>query len=272
MSLWRRQQRRPLRPTIVLAAVAGAVVVILMAAGLFSDSDSGGQTGQAGPTNEVTSPSTTPLAAGAASEAAPADQVMLPVGSDQVDGYPVGFPHTDLGAAATLVEFNRAQIGFDYDQSAAIARVYAAPDDPDAVEARSSEAVANRRQQLGVPATGDPAAPAAFALTPFAFTIDELDTDYYAVTVLNLATTTNTNGEVRNLYYSGTQLVRWISTGQGESGDWKVAEPSAEDAEQVASLPRLQGLGPTDPQFAESGWIAITTPTSSSGTETGSDK
>ena len=270
MSLWRRQQRRPLRPTIVLAAVAGAVVVILMAARLFSDS--GGQPGQAGTTNEVTSPSTTPLAAGAASEAAPADQVMLPAGSDQLDGYPVGFPHTDLGAVSALVEFNRAQIGFDYDQSAAIARVYAAPDDADEVEARASEAVANRRQQLGVPATGDPAAPAAFALTPFAFTIDELDTDYYAVTVLNLATTTNTNGEVRNLYYSGTQLVRWISTGEGESGDWKVAEPSAEDAEQVASLPRLAAVGPTDPQFAESGWIAVKTPTSSTGTDTGPDQ
>lgn len=271
MRLWRRQQRRPSRPTIVLAAVAGAalaVAVILMAAVLFTQS--GGQPDRTGLTNEVTSPSATPLAAGAASEAAPADQVMLPAASDQVDGYPVGFAHTDLGAVSALVEFNRAQIGFDYDQSAAIARLYSAPDDADAVEARANEAVANRRQQLGVPPTGDPAAPAAFALTPFAFTIDELDTDYYAVTVLSLATTTNTNGEVRNLYYSGTQLVCWISTGEG--GDWKVAEPSADDAEQVAGLSRLPAVGPTNPQFADSGWIAVKTPTSRTATHTGADQ
>lgn len=274
MSLW-RQQRRAVRPAtvIVLAAVVGSVLLTLLATGLTHRNDNdGGQTEQssgAGPASTSTQVATSSEGSRAGSE------MVLPTGTDQVDGYPVSFPHIDLGAAAALVEFNRAQIGFDYDQAAAIARVYAAPDDVDAVEARASDAVANRRQQLGVPAAGEPAAPAAFALTPFAFTLDELDTDYYAVTVLNLATTTNTNGEIRNIYYSGTQLVRWVSTGDGandEAGDWKVVEPSAEDGEQVASLPQLPAVGPTDPQFAKSGWIAIKTPTSSTGTETGSDK
>ena len=118
----------------------------------------------------------------------------------------------------------------------------------------------NRRQQLGVGASGDAPAPAAFALTPFAFTVAELDDDSHAVTVLSLATTTNTNGEVRNLYYSGTQLVRWVSVGQHETGDWKVVEPSTEETRQVASLPRLPAVGPEDPRFGQSGWIAIKAP------------
>lgn len=273
MNLW-RQQRRAVRPAtvIVLAAVVGAVLLTLLATGLTrrNDNDDEGQDEQ----SSGAVPASTSTQVATSSEGSRAGgEMVLPTGTDQVDGYPVSFPHTDLGAAAALVEFNRAQIGFDYDQAAAIARVYAAPDDVDAVEARASDAVANRRQQLGVPAAGEPAAPAAFALTPFAFTLDELDTDYYAVTVLNLATTTNTDGEIRNIYYSGTQLVRWVSTGDGaddEAGDWKVVEPSVEDAEQVASLPQLPAVGPTDPQFAKSGWIALKTPTSSTGTGMGS--
>jgi hypothetical protein len=264
MSLWRRQQRRRGRPAVltgialaVLTFGVGAVIVALTAAAPLGGSD-----GQAGSQADdgAGRARTDTLDSGPALGAPAEGSVQLPPGADHVNGYPVGFPHTDVGAVAALVEFNRAQIGFDYDQAAAVARVYAAPDDVDSVEARARESVANRRQQLGVDATGDAPAPAAFALTPFAFTLEELDDDSCAVTVLNLATTTTTKGEVRNLYYSGTQLVRWISVGEEENGDWKVVEPSAQEALRITSLPELPAVGPEDPQFEQSGWIALKHP------------
>jgi hypothetical protein len=278
MSLWRRRQRRrggyAALVGIALAVLTvgvGAVIFALAATTLMGESED-----HAGPQVEEAGASTTgTLDSATGASASGKVGVQLPAGADQVTGYPIGFPRTDVGAAAALVEFNRAQIGFDYDQAAAIARVYAAADDVESVEARARESVANRREQLGVAATGEPPAPAAFALTPFAFTLDELDDDSYAVTVLNLATTTTTNGEVRNIYYSGTQLVRWVSVGEEETGDWKVVEPSAEEAQQIAGLPQLPAVGPEDPQFKQSGWIAINTlpqPTEQTGEQTGTDQ
>src|SRR4051812_36688593 len=187
MSLWRRQQRRRGRPA-ALAGIALAVLTFGLGAviiALTATAPLGGSEGQAGsPAGGGTSGSRTDTLDTATSADGLAEgSVRLPPGADHVKGYPIGFPHADVGAVATLVEFNRAQIGFDYDQAAAVARIYAAPDDVDSVEARARESVANRRQQLGIDATGDAPAPAAFALTPFAFTLEELDDASYAVTV-----------------------------------------------------------------------------------------
>ncbi|MPZ12725.1 MAG: hypothetical protein GEU89_21375, partial [Kiloniellaceae bacterium] len=74
----------------------------------------------------------------------PTDGVVLPEGASEVDGYPVQFPYTDLGAVAAQAAVSRAQVGFDYDQAAAVAGIYAAPADRPVLEQRAREAVALR--------------------------------------------------------------------------------------------------------------------------------
>ncbi len=191
----------------------------------------------------------------------PSGGEVLPAGTATADGYQVGFPNTDLGAAAAAVEITRAQVGFDYDQAATVARTYAAPDDVEVLTTRAREAVSYRRQQLGVPitdtGTGDVAAPAAFALTPFAFQVQEMDPGSYAVTVLSLASTTTAQGRLRNVYYAGTQLVGWVDD------DWKAVAGNTEQRRRLLSRQAPAAVGPNDPQFRRAGWIRITTPEAS---------
>lgn len=249
MTLWTQTGSRGKIAVLVVAAalLACAVAVALSAGGSRQDAPRDATaTTQAPAGNAAAAPPKTQPP-----DNPPAEGVALPAGSRQVEGYQVGFPHSDRGAVAVLVGFTRSQIGFDYDQAAAAARVYAAPADAETIATRAREAVAARRRRLGVPATGDVPAPAAFALTPFAFQATELDSGTYAVTVLNLATTTTAQGEVRNLYYSGTQLVRWVD------GDWKVVEGTAEDRQEVLAQPEPPAVGPKDPAFERAGWMLI---------------
>ena len=53
-------------------------------------------------------------------------------------------------------------------------------------------------------------APASYAVTPVAYTLEELDTDYYAVNLLSYITLTTTEGKVSDGLYAGTQLIRWL--------------------------------------------------------------
>jgi hypothetical protein len=64
-----------------------------------------------------------------APDTAPRGGVVLPDGTAHVDGNPVGFPYTDLGAVAAHAAASHAQVGFDYAQAADIAAIYAAPED-----------------------------------------------------------------------------------------------------------------------------------------------
>ena len=145
-----------------------------------------------------------------APETAPIGGVVIPGGADQADGYPTGFPQTDLGAVALQIEVAKAQVGFDYDQAVTVAGLYADPADKAVFEERARDAVALRRQQAGVGKDGDVPAPASYAVTPIAYTLEELGTDYYAVNLLSYLTLTTADGEVKDGLYAGTQLMRWL--------------------------------------------------------------
>ena len=134
----------------------------------------------------------------------------IPTGADQVNGYPTRFPQTDLGAVALQIEVAKAQVGFDYDQAVTVAGLYANPEDKAVFEQRARDAVALRRQQAGVPKDGDVPAPASYAVTPIAYTLEELGTDYYAVNLLSYVTLTTADGEVKDGLYAGTQLMKWL--------------------------------------------------------------
>ena len=190
--------------------------------------------------------------------AAPADGVTLPTGSTQTDGYVTGFPYTDLGAVALQVELAKAQVGFDYDQAATVAQLYSDPADQAVFEQRSHNAVALRRQQAGVPTEGQVPAPASYAVTPVAYTIEELNTDYYVVNLLSYITLTSVDAEARDGLYAGTQLVRWVADPDADNGgDWKVVEGSPADLENLIAQGQPKAVAPETQEFEDAGWIMV---------------
>lgn len=186
-----------------------------------------------------------------APDTAPADGVVIPTAADQVDGYPTGFPATDLGAVALQVEVAKAQVGFDYDQAVTVAGLYSDPEAKAVFEERARAAVALRRQQAGVAKEGDVPAPASYAVTPVAYTLQQLDTGYYAVNLLSYVTLTTADGKVKDSLYAGTQLMRWLD------GDWRLVQGSQADIEHLISEGQPQAVAPGTPEFEKAGWIRI---------------
>lgn len=254
---------------VVVIAVVAATAVWLGTRGGGDADDSGSQTvGDTG-APAANGGSGSEQLAPESPEAAPAAGVTLPAGSSETNGYPTGFPYTDLGAVALQVELAKAQLGFDYDQTASVAKLYADPADQAVFEQRSHDAVALRRQQAGVPAEGEVPAPASYAVTPVAYTLEELDTDYYVVNLLSYITLTSVDGESRDGLYAGTQLVRWIADPEADNGgDWKVVEGSSDDIQQLVEQGQPKAVAPETPQFTQAGWIMIDS-TGGTSTETG---
>ena len=198
----------------------------------------------------------------------------LPIGMASQNGLPVGFPRTTEGAAAMVVELNRAQIGLNYEQSVATIRVYAAALDQVYFDDLATSAVAQRRENLGVPIhdnggeIGDVLAPAGYAQTPIACQVEEYGTDRYLVSVLNEVTATTGNGQLERSAYVGQQLVAWNpdadrgdatrATGAtGVTGDWELVEPSTQERERLFASPSP----PTAPlgtrEFERAGWTPL---------------
>lgn len=182
---------------------------------------------------------------------APEGGVMFPEGSDQIDGHPVEFPYSDLGAVALQVAVTKAQIGFDVNQALALTDIYVAEEDRSYFADRIRASVALRRQQAGVSKTGEPPAPASYAMSPIAYQLEELGPDYYAVSMLSYVTFTTATGQTRDGYYTGIQFVKWIK------GDWKVVQGTPSDLEHLSTQGLPASVGPHDPQFLADGWISL---------------
>jgi hypothetical protein len=233
----------------ILVAIACMVAtVVWLGARTRADDESGGPDATGGDNSSQTVEN---ASVEVAPDTAPADGVVIPTGDDQVDGYPTGFPATDLGAVALQVELAKVQLGFDYDQAVTVARLYANPEDKAVFEERSRAAVALRRQQAGVAKEGDVPAPASYAVTPVAYTLEQLDTGYYAVNLLSYVTLTTADGQVKDSLYAGTQLMRWLD------GDWRLVQGSEADIEHLVSEGQPQAVAPGTPEFEKAGWIRI---------------
>jgi len=186
---------------------------------------------------------------------APEDGVVISTGADQVNGYPTKFPQTDLGAVALQIEVAKAQVGFDYDQAVTIADLYANPEDKAVFAKRARDAVALRRQQAGVPKDGAVPPPASYAVTPIAYTLEELGTDYYAVNLLSYVTRTTADGEVEDGLYAGTQLMKWLEV--DGVGDWRLVQGGTEDIQHLVEEGQPQATAPDSPEFERAGWVRI---------------
>lgn len=244
----RYDTRNPPTRLILLAAVCLAVLLIGAALWLFGNSSSSDH--ERGASSGQNTKNTSQISREVPPDP-PADGVALPDGNDQVDGYPTGFPASDLGAVAAQVAIGRAQIGFDYDQAARVAGIYASPQARTVLEERSHAAVALRRGQAGLPVGGEVPAPASYAVTPVAFAVEELDTGKYAVSLLSYVSMTDADGKAKDFLYSGTQLFGWIQ------GDWKVAQASQDDLEHLKTAGQRPAVAPETPEYMQAGWIGI---------------
>ncbi|GAB2446171.1 hypothetical protein GCM10027062_29260 [Nocardioides hungaricus] len=240
----------------VLVVIAALVATAVWLGARGRTDDSGGTDKTSGDTSSQTGQQAQNASVDqVAPETAPADGVEIPTGAEVVDGYPTRFPQTDLGAVALQVEVAKAQVGFDYDQAVAVAGLYANPEDKAVFEQRARDAVALRRQQAGVPKEGDVPPPASYAVTPIAYTLEELDTGYYAVNLLSYVTLTTANGKVSDGLYAGTQLMRWLEV--DGVGDWRLVQGSDEDIEHLVSTGQPKAVAPGTPEYKQAGWIPI---------------
>jgi len=245
------------RNTLLRVAAVVAIACLVATAVWFG---ARGRTGDdvAGNDNTASGDSTSsmqPAVEHVAPEVAPSDGVVIPTGADQVNGYPTKFPQTDLGAVALQIEVAKAQVGFDYDQAITVAGLYANPEDKAVFEERARDAVALRRQQAGVAKDGEVPAPASYAVTPIAYTLEELGTGYYAVNLLSYVTLTTADGEVKDGLYAGTQLMKWLEV--DGAWDWRLVQGSAEDIEHLVEAGQPQAVGPDSPEFMQAGWVRI---------------
>ena len=240
---------------LIALAVATAAAVWMLTRPQTTDSGDpsasshhNGQTSKAGSSAGSASRQESP-------QTAPKGGVVLPKGAGQDNGLATKFPYTDLGAVATQVAVSRAQIGFDYETATTAVRTYAAAEQTSVFEQRARLAVAERRKAAGVPADVETPAPASYAVTPVAYHLQELDTDYYAVTLLSYITLTTTGGKSKDGLFAGTQLVKWVETDSG--GDWKLTQGTNEDVSEVLDAGRPKAATPGTGQFRSEGWIGL---------------
>ncbi len=254
MTTWKTGGRARSRrvPWLVLGLLAGSAAVAACLGFLAPRGDHPAGAGGTGPAVSAFSP--VPDSQGGVADAAPAtpsgDGVALPAGTGQVAGYPTGFPPVDLGAVAVQAALTRAQIGFDYAQAVRVAGVYAAPDARQGMVDRARAAVGLRRGQAGVPARGAVPAPASYALTPVAFTVEELRTGLFAVDLLSYVTLTRVDGTTGNSLYAGAQLLGWVE------GDWKVVQGSDADLARLRAQQPAVAV-PGTRKFARARWTVI---------------
>ena len=254
---------------LVLAAalLLALVVLVIGAVGLLTggnDSEGNGRTDSPSAEGDVSG--TGRSTDGSMGEYETDPVTGLPIGSSSQDGLPTGFPRTDLGAAAVVVELNRAQIGLDVDTALTRIRVYADPADQAFFDELATASIDQRRNDLGAPAAGEVNAPAAYAQSPIGYQVEQYpiepadqpedETDLYLVSVLNEVTTTTTAGESGRSLYVGQQFVAWTPDNDG-GGDWKLVEPTAAAREQLLATAPPAPAAPGTPEFDQAGWIAL---------------
>ena len=98
-------------------------------------------------------------------------------------------------------------------------------------------------------------APASYAVTPIAYTLEELGTDYYAVNLLSYLTLTTADGEVKDGLYAGTQLMKWLEV--DGAWDWRLVQGGPEDIQHLVEQGQPQAVAPDTPEFKQAGWVPI---------------
>ncbi|GAA2844666.1 hypothetical protein GCM10010517_00890 [Streptosporangium fragile] len=222
----------------MLIVVASIVGVILLAAGVW----------------QILRPDTAP--ADMSSSAATGDTVLFapPSGYEGAAGYPVGFPHTELGAASAAAAALEAAWTLDVEQAEQAAVLYAPPEQHDAARAGAREAVAGWREILGLPREGALPEGAAMRTRTIGVQWRPRGQDQVQVSILVQVTATKGDQDTGPTYsspYAMSLLMAWRPGMRGANqGDWvNIPDPLA------TSVPRV--ALPGTPEFTAAGWKPI---------------
>lgn len=179
--------------------------------------------------------------------AAPERRVVLPVGTEQVDEYPVKFPYTPEGAAAAAVAMTRFSATLDYAIANEVMRLYASGESADEAAQTATDSVQAARQRLGLPATGPAPAEAAVVAEPVGVTWQILTDRQVRVSVETVAEYWLDNVITSRELVAATSVLAWDES----AGDWKLIPTPAD---QTAG-PGMGELGTRE--FNDAGWSAI---------------
>ncbi|WP_326646135.1 hypothetical protein OG884_15920 [Streptosporangium sp. NBC_01755] len=187
------------------------------------------------------------------------DTVLLapPSGYEGAAGYPVGFPHTELGAASAAAAALEAAWTLDAEQAQQAAVLYAPPEQHEAARAGAREAVAGWREILGLPKDGALPDGAAMRTRTIGIQWRPRGQDQMHVSVLVQVTATKGVGDTDPTYsspYAMSLLMVWQPGMRGANqGDWvNVPDPLATAVPPVAL--------PGTPEFTAAGWKPISGP------------
>ncbi len=187
------------------------------------------------------------------------DSVLLspPSAYEGAGGYPVGFPHTELGAASAAAAALEAAWTLDLDQAEQAAVLYAPPEQHDAARDGAHEAVAGWREILGLPKDGALPEGAAMQTRTIGIQWKARAKDQIQVSVLVQVTATKGVQDTDPTYsspYAMSLLMTWNPDMRGASrGDWvNIPDPLSATVPQVAL--------PGTPEFTAAGWKPLSGP------------
>ncbi|MCG5215802.1 hypothetical protein [Streptosporangium sp. KLBMP 9127] len=189
--------------------------------------------------------------------AAPATVTLAqPSGHHGEAGYPIGFPHTELGAASAAAATLEAVWTLDPVAAEQAAALYAPPDQREAAQAGAKEIARGWRETFGLPKDGALPAGAAMRTTTIGVQWRAKTADQIQVSILvevKAAKGTDDTGPAYASPYAMNLLMTWNPDIRG--GDWvNIPDP------QPASIPAV--AKPGTPEFRTAGWKPITGPTS----------
>lgn len=226
-----------------LLIVGGAVVLGLWAVALFTVV---GQTGNGTDATSAGPVVVTPDAPIAVAFQAPSRRVVLPTGSEQVDEYPMRFPHTPEGAVAAAVSLTRYSASLDYVVVDEVIRLYAMPGEAaaEAADQASAAAVSAGRARLELPMSGPSPMDASVFAEPFGVRWTAKGADRVIVSVLSAVEYRAGTRQLRELVAANTAW-RW----DAGIGDWRVAPGDAGQAPDAAEIGSAA--------FNNAGWTAL---------------
>jgi hypothetical protein len=231
------------RPRRGLIIGAGAAVLAVLAVGMMT---SGGRLVGGG---SHPAPTSTPHAEVVAVQKAfepPSRRVVLPAGSEQVDEYPVRFPHTPQGAAAAAVAVSRYSASLDYAVVDEVLRLYAVSGQQAATAAdqAAATAVSAGRNRLGVAMAGPAPSDASVFADPFGVQWSAASADEVTVSVLSAVEYRSGDRDDRQLVATASKW-RWDTA----AGDWRVEPDATNPAPAAAELGSVE--------FNQGGWAAL---------------
>ncbi|NYI81211.1 hypothetical protein [Nocardioides panzhihuensis] len=229
------------RSIFVTAAIGGllVIVIVLAAALVFSNRDgapTSDPTGGGDPATSGSPASTAP--------AVPEGFVTLPAPATSENGYPIGYPHNDEGAAAFVAAYEVSQVALlDYDKAESWAPLYIAPTAEMSYSDVAENLVTLQRKNLGVELNGPaPAGPSAAAELE-GIKWEAVATDVYLVSVSMSVELTKGDGSTSEVPVATGAVVYW------EGDRWWIDLTGSR-------LPDLEEL--EAPQYAKPGTAAYT--------------